>query len=59
MLRGAKTPGCAKPCRVTVQFATRSEYWVVSSGQGMGEGGRIFEITPKTVARAARLRKRR
>jgi hypothetical protein len=21
MLRGAKTPGCAKPCRVTVQFA--------------------------------------
>ena len=26
MLRGAKTPGCAKPCRVTVQFATnRSE----------------------------------
>jgi hypothetical protein len=22
MLRGAKTPGRAKPCRVTVQFAT-------------------------------------
>jgi hypothetical protein len=22
MLRGAKRPGCAKPCRVTIQFAT-------------------------------------
>src|SRR5579872_3710189 len=58
MLRGAKAPG-AKPCRVTVQFATRSEWWVVSSGQETGGGGRISEIAPKTLAALARLRKRR
>ncbi len=40
MLRGAKTPGCAKPCRVTLQFATRNEWWVVSSRQETGGGGR-------------------
>src|SRR5579864_5120948 len=58
MLRGAKAPG-AKPCRVTVQFATRSEWWVVSSGQETGGGGRISGIAPKTLAEMARLRKRR